>query len=122
MDPNTEDGKVRFYVNDVGQAKWEETSEGGTDFIGAHYGWPMREGPCPNSKVEDCADEHPYQDPIHFYIHNSEAGGGACTGKLLSNSEQKAVFSHLNRHITSLNSISILRWCFRSERNLAGRV
>jgi glucose/arabinose dehydrogenase len=80
MDPNTEDGKVRFYVNDVGQAKWEETSEGGTDFAGTHYGWPAREGPCPNSKVNDCADQHPYQDPVHFYIHNSEAGGGACTG------------------------------------------
>lgn len=79
MDPNTEDDKVRFYVNDVGQAKWEEVSEGGTDFIGTHYGWPMREGPCPNSKTKDCADEHPYQDPVHFYIHAD--GGGACTGK-----------------------------------------
>ena len=49
------DDKVRFYVNDVGQAKWEEISEGGMDFIGTHYGWPMREGPCPNSKTKDCA-------------------------------------------------------------------
>ena len=24
-------------------------------------------------------DEHPYQDPVHFYIHAD--GGGACTGK-----------------------------------------
>lgn len=30
MDPNTEDDKVRFFINDVGQAKWEDVSEGGT--------------------------------------------------------------------------------------------
>lgn len=66
------------YVNDVGQAKWEEISEGGSDFIGADYGWPAREGPCPNSQTSNCADVHPYKDPIHFYRHD---GGGACTGK-----------------------------------------
>jgi glucose/arabinose dehydrogenase len=81
MDPNTAADVVRFYVNDVGQAKWEEISEGGSDFIGAHYGWPAREGPCPNSLTANCADVHPYTDPVHFYIHNSDAGGGACTGK-----------------------------------------
>lgn len=81
MDPNTAADKVRWYVNDVGQAKWEEISEGGTDFIGADYGWPAREGPCPNSQVRGCADVHPYQDPIHFYIHVPGAGGGACTGR-----------------------------------------
>ena len=66
------------YVNDVGQAKWEEISEGGTEFVGADYGWPAREGPCPNSQTSNCADVHPYKDPIHFYQHD---GGGACTGK-----------------------------------------
>lgn len=79
MDPNTEDDKVRFYVNDVGQGDWEEVSEGGSDFAGAHYGWPMREGPCPNREVENCAEWHPYQDPTYFYLHSDE--GGACTGK-----------------------------------------
>jgi glucose/arabinose dehydrogenase/PKD repeat protein len=77
MDPNTADDVVRWYVNDVGQAKWEEISEGGTEFVGADYGWPAREGPCPNSQTSNCADVHPYKDPIHFYQHD---GGGACTG------------------------------------------
>lgn len=80
MDPNTEDF-VRFFVNDVGQNKWEEISEGGTKFAGAHYGWPLREGPCLTHTVENCADSHPYQDPFHFYEHTELQPRAACTGK-----------------------------------------
>ena len=76
VDPNVQD-KVRFYVNDVGQGLWEEISEGGTDFKGVDYGWPAREGPCPNNRIENCADVHPYTDPVHYYIHNN---GGSVTG------------------------------------------
>lgn len=76
IDPNVQD-KVRFYVNDVGQGLWEEISEGGTDFKDVDYGWPAREGPCPNNRIENCADVHPYTDPVHFYIHNN---GGSVTG------------------------------------------
>jgi glucose/arabinose dehydrogenase len=76
MDPNTED-KVRLYFNDVGQAIWEEVSEITSDDAGANYGWPIREGPCPNSKRTNCAEPHDFKDPVHFYIHD---GGGAATG------------------------------------------
>jgi glucose/arabinose dehydrogenase len=42
MDLHSTD-KVRFLVNDVGGRVWEETNEGGTDFAGANYGWPVLE-------------------------------------------------------------------------------
>ena len=79
FDPNTEGDKVRFYINDVGQSKWEEIDEGGDDFAGANYGWPVREGPCPTNKLEECDDEHPYTDPVHYWVHKKR-GGGAITG------------------------------------------
>jgi glucose/arabinose dehydrogenase/PKD repeat protein len=78
MDTNRQD-KVRFFVNDVGGAKWEEVSEGGSDFAGANYGWPMREGPCALGSVDDC--EYPgdqLEDPIYYYQHTDE--GGAVVG------------------------------------------
>lgn len=85
MDPNTEDDKVRFYVNDVGQARWEEINEGGSSFVGANFGWPDREGPCPSMQIDNCNDGHPYQDPAHFYIHQYDEGSwsGATTGKYI---------------------------------------
>jgi glucose/arabinose dehydrogenase len=76
MDPNTEDDKVHFYINDVGQASWGEIDEGGHDFAGANYGWPAREGPCPISKDENCDDAHPFYDPAFYYYHNRTEGAG----------------------------------------------
>lgn len=38
MDPNTD--KVRYFINDVGRATWEEINEGGDDIGFANYGYP----------------------------------------------------------------------------------
>lgn len=72
MDPNTTD-HVRFYVNDVGGAKWEEISEGGTQYEAANYGWPYREGPCSLGSFDDCADPpQDLVDPLYWYAHNND--------------------------------------------------
>ena len=42
FDPNT--NATRFFINDVGQGTREEVNESA---VGANYGWPMREGRCP---------------------------------------------------------------------------
>lgn len=79
MDTNS-DTKIRFYVNDVGAAKWEEISEGGSDWENANdwywklgiqnFGWPVREGPCRREKTTDCNDSFGYIHPLHFYKHD----------------------------------------------------
>ena len=86
MDPHTTD-KVRFFVNDVGGATWEEISQGGTDWENAtnwnwkygiqNFGWAVREGPCPRDE-KTCTNgwNGGYIHPLHFYIHQ---GGGAVT-------------------------------------------
>mmetsp|Transcript_20043 Transcript_20043/g.28398 ORF Transcript_20043/g.28398 Transcript_20043/m.28398 type:complete len:972 (+) Transcript_20043:815-3730(+) len=78
MDPNSST-KVRFFINDVGAAKWEDISEGGDDFKGANYGWPDQEGPCRNGRYDDCPTYSQFTEPIHFYQHNEE-NEGAVTG------------------------------------------
>lgn len=120
IDPNTVD-KVRFYINDVGQGLWEEINEGGTDFKDVDYGWPAREGPCPNNRVENCADVHDYEDPVHYYIHNN---GGAVTGECFHSMLCAIVpvhdaYSLLTYCITLL---CFYRWSVCAERYLAGRV
>ena len=49
FDPNTT--ATRFFINDVGQAEWEEIDLGQA---GADYGWNVREGPCVNGSVTNC--------------------------------------------------------------------
>ena len=45
----------RIFINDVGEARWEEIDEG---IAGANYGWPHSEGPTTDPK---------YRAPLHAY-------------------------------------------------------
>jgi glucose/arabinose dehydrogenase/PKD repeat protein len=75
MDPNAVG--VRFFVNDVGQHTWEETSQG--PVAGGDYGWPAREGPCLADTDTSCGPAPPgVADPVNFYHHGVD--GGAATG------------------------------------------
>ncbi|HEX6596617.1 MAG TPA: PQQ-dependent sugar dehydrogenase [Acidimicrobiales bacterium] len=49
FDPNA--AGTRFYINDVGQAAWEEIDEGSA---GADYGWNVREGHCATGSTTNC--------------------------------------------------------------------
>ena len=69
QDINTK-GKVRFMIGDVGEAKWEEISEGGTDFKGKNYGWGNLEGPCKRGSLTECPVPGPtFVDPLYYYEH-----------------------------------------------------
>jgi putative heme-binding domain-containing protein len=56
----------RIFINDVGQAAWEEIDEG---FPGANYGWPASEGPTTDRR---------FRGPVHSYPVASIAGGAFC--------------------------------------------
>ena len=59
-------GKGRIFINDVGEARWEEINEG---VAGANYGWPHVEGPGVNPR---------FQQSLHAYdrgVGRSIAGG-----------------------------------------------
>ncbi|MGO9471468.1 MAG: PQQ-dependent sugar dehydrogenase [Isosphaeraceae bacterium] len=56
----------RIFINDVGEARWEEIDEG---FAGANYGWPLAEGPSTNPH---------FRAPIHSYPVASISGGAFC--------------------------------------------
>ena len=59
------DGSDRFFVNDVGQGTFEEVNEG---LIGRNYGWPSREGFCPQGTTPACAAAPAgMTDPITAY-------------------------------------------------------
>jgi hypothetical protein len=59
------DGSDRFYINDVGQGTMEEVDAGA---LGANYGWPMREGVCPQGQTPPCAGPPSnLVDPITAY-------------------------------------------------------
>ena len=59
------DGSDRFFINDVGQHTFEEVDVGRR---GANYGWPSREGPCPQGQTPPCAGPPPgVTDPITAY-------------------------------------------------------
>lgn len=81
MDPSVEE-KVRFTIQDVGGAHWEEISVGGTDYAGRNYEWPLSEGVCRKGSLEDCpvSDNLNHQEPIHYYAHRSTEEGGCITG------------------------------------------
>lgn len=68
MDPTTSGNLVRFFINDVGEERWEEVDVGQ---IGVDYGWYVREGPC--AYVKTCIPSTPinsgYTDPIDWYSH-----------------------------------------------------
>lgn len=86
VDPNVQN-ETRLLLGDVGGQTWEETHVAGTDYPGANYGWPQREGPCSTygdtgNNVEDCVPDSRYVDPEHFYLHRDKTleGGGAIVG------------------------------------------
>jgi glucose/arabinose dehydrogenase len=63
FDPNA--GTDRFYINDVGQNTFEEVNEGGPNI---NYGWPVREGSCPQGDTPPCDGPPPaFTDPITSY-------------------------------------------------------
>lgn len=59
------DGAGRFFINDVGQNTFEEVNVGAR---GADYGWPAREGACPQGRTTGCsAPPFGVTDPITAY-------------------------------------------------------
>jgi glucose/arabinose dehydrogenase len=52
----------RLFINDVGNATWEEINEGAR---GANYGWPTCEGAC---------NQPGFVDPIYAYRHDAGPG------------------------------------------------
>jgi glucose/arabinose dehydrogenase/PKD repeat protein len=58
-------GSTKIYVNDVGQASWEEVNALAK---GANYGWPTCEGACADSR---------FKNPLYTYSHSV---GQAITG------------------------------------------
>src|ERR671911_657369 len=68
FDPNA--SGTRFFVNDVGEGRWEEVSEGRS---GADYGWNLCEGnhDNPNRPGSVNCGAAPYTPPIHDYSHDT---------------------------------------------------
>jgi len=50
FDPNA--AGVRVFANDVGQGTYEEVND---IVAGGNYGWPTREGPCPQGQTTPCS-------------------------------------------------------------------
>src|SRR5205823_9822769 len=66
---------TRFFINDVGQATWEEIDLGQA---GADYGWNVREGHCALFSTTDCGPPTAgMTNPIYDYGHTD---CGAVTG------------------------------------------
>ena len=68
-------GTGRMFINDVGNATWEEVDEGAR---GANYGWPTCEGACSNPN---------FVNPIYTYNH-AAGPGKAITGAVFYNGSQ----------------------------------
>ncbi|HWI03661.1 MAG TPA: PQQ-dependent sugar dehydrogenase [Acidimicrobiales bacterium] len=78
FDPNA--AGTRFYVNDVGQAAWEEIDLGAP---GADYGWNVREGHCARGSTTDCGPPPTgMTNPIFAYGRSD--GCGSITGGAFS--------------------------------------
>jgi glucose/arabinose dehydrogenase len=75
FDPNA--SGTRFFINDVGQAAWEEVDQGKA---GADYAWNLCEGTHDNPVRDGSVNcsAAPYTPPIHEYSHNT--GCSAITG------------------------------------------
>lgn len=59
------DGAGTFFINDVGQGTFEEVNLGR---VGADYGWPSREGACPQGQNSNCPPPPAgVTDPITAY-------------------------------------------------------
>ncbi|MCC7165187.1 MAG: PQQ-dependent sugar dehydrogenase [Anaerolineae bacterium] len=84
-----------YIVADVGAAKWEEVD---SLAAGANYGWPLFEGPCPQTKP-NCApkkvDYGATTKPIHWYGHvpAPEYGPMIAGGIFAENSNYPAPFA-----------------------------
>jgi glucose/arabinose dehydrogenase len=75
FDPNAQ--STRFFINDVGQHRWEEIDEA---VSGADYGWNVREGPCREGSDSDCGPPPPgMTNPIFAYLH-AATGCASITG------------------------------------------
>lgn len=62
FDRNT--GSDRFFVNDVGQSTFEEVNAGAP----GNFGWPWREGPCPQGETPPCdGPTGGLIDPVTWY-------------------------------------------------------
>ena len=58
-------GAGNFFINDVGQGTFEEVNVGR---VGANYGWPSREGACPQGQTTNCPPPPAgVTDPITAY-------------------------------------------------------
>jgi glucose/arabinose dehydrogenase len=72
---DVQSGTGRMFVNDVGEASWEEINEVAQ---GANYGWPTYEGTVASPNLQN------YQNPLLAYAHSSTdpatATGCAITG------------------------------------------
>jgi putative heme-binding domain-containing protein len=63
----------RIFINDVGEARWEEINEG---LAGGNFGWPHAEGPSTDSR---------FRAPIYSYPVASIAGGAFCPAQAVAN-------------------------------------
>ncbi|HVG11212.1 MAG TPA: PQQ-dependent sugar dehydrogenase [Thermoanaerobaculia bacterium] len=71
MDPNA--AGTRFFVNDVGQGRWEEIDEG---TAGADYGWNLCEGAHNNDSDAACSNAPPgHVGPVYDYKHGQVIPG-----------------------------------------------
>lgn len=78
FDPNA--AGTRFYINDVGQATWEEIDLGAA---AADYGWNVREGHCATGSTSNCgAPPAGMTNPILDYGRSD--GCGSITGGAFS--------------------------------------
>jgi glucose/arabinose dehydrogenase len=75
FDPNA--SGTRFFINDVGESRWEEVSEGRS---GADYAWNLCEGNHDNPARPGSVNcgAAPYTPPIHEYSHDT--GCSSITG------------------------------------------
>ncbi|MFP5285348.1 MAG: PQQ-dependent sugar dehydrogenase, partial [Thermoanaerobaculia bacterium] len=71
MDPNA--AGTRFFINDVGQGRWEEIDEG---TAGADYGWNLCEGAHNNTSDAACSNAPPgHVGPVYEYRHDQAIPG-----------------------------------------------
>lgn len=83
--PNVRDNKTEFSIGDVGAQHMESLYSGGTDYIGANYGWPMYEGVCRPADFNSCRATTATSPidvnlvkPFHWYQHVSTDSTGGC--------------------------------------------
>ncbi|GAB4216681.1 MAG: PQQ-dependent sugar dehydrogenase [Roseiflexaceae bacterium] len=70
MDPNA--SGTRFFINDVGQDRWEEIDE---SKAGADYGWNVCEGAHLRNQDTACpAAANNYTNPVFEYRHDTNSG------------------------------------------------